>query len=114
VTVSIQKIVDVQRGTGPGLRKIYITGVNASDGTPEALDHGLPAAPDSVHVEMTSRHAALYEEPTTYLEVEASRTDTQIFVESIGTSSSATACVYLEYTARGLVDGEEDAGEGVL
>lgn len=114
MAVSIVKVEDVQRGTGPGLRKLYITGVNTVDGTGELLDHGCPGTPDKVVVAVTKRSAALYEEPTTYVEEEASRSDTQVKITSIGTSSAVTATVYLEYTQRANAADAEDAGEGVL
>lgn len=114
MAISIVKIVDVQGGEGPGLRKIYITGVNAVAGTEEAVAHGLPAAPDIVTVSDTTDGATGAEEPTSYREIEASRTATNLYIASVGTLSTATATINCVYNTRGVSSGSEDAGEDVL
>jgi hypothetical protein len=117
VAISIVKTVDVQTGTGVALRKIYISGVNSTPGTGENVAHGLgggAAGIVAVIVAPTVYAENAYEAPTTYLEVEASRTDTNLVIASLGTQSTAKGTVYVWYNVLGDADDAEDAGEEVL
>jgi hypothetical protein len=114
MAISIVKTVDVQTGVGLALRKIYITGVNATPGTSEDVPHGLGVVPDAVQVSDTTILATIYEEPTSYRELEAVRDATNLEVASVGTDASATATINVWYTGRTPTDDSEDAGEEVL
>lgn len=114
MAISITSIQDVQTGVGLAVRLINIAGVNATPGTAEAVAHGLPTTPVFVQVAANIYKENAYEAPTTYIEVIASRTDTNVYIASLGTQSGATGQIQCWYNTLGKVAGDQDAGEGVL